>query len=261
MKKLCVSALMALALMLPGVAKAESTGVYVAPKFAMNVQHIKDSLSGSGYGLNLNFGSDSGSDVAFGGAIAIGYDFSKKFDIPVRAELEYAAYGNASKNDNGNDISKTIADEMGMTQVYSSDVRNANLKTEVGVQTLLANVYWDITTWKDFTPYVSAGIGVAFVKTKVAYTETWDDRSTNNTPAGGLGSIAVSASDSKAVLAGQIGFGCSYAITDTISADLGYRFLMMGDCDVDIPYEGAKFKLETSKNYAHQIMLGLRVTF
>jgi opacity protein-like surface antigen len=59
------------------------------------------------------------------------------------------------------------------------------------------------------------------------------------------------------VFAGQLGFGCSYAFNDYISADLGYRFLFMGDGETE--YQG--HKMESLDNYAHQFMLGLRVTF
>ena len=213
MKKLCLSVLMALSLMLPGVAKAESTGVYVAPKLMMSVQHAKGELSYAGYGL----GSEDKTSAEAGAAIAVGYDFSKKFDVPVRAELEFAATGATSKDVN----------------VYGIP---ANV--EVGVKTLLANVYWDIANYNGFTPYVGAGLGLAFV----------------NTEAGVYG---YSVDNNKTVFAGQVGFGCAYAINEMFTVDLGYRFLVMGNGDV----EYAGLKLESKELNAHQIMLALRMTF
>lgn len=201
---------------------AEKTGVYVAPKFVLNVQHAKGELSYAGYGL----GSDSETDARAGGAIAVGYDFAPRFAVPVRAELEYGAYGNVSKTNT----------------LLSTPAASLDLEAEVGIQTLLANVYWDIAEWNNFTPYVGAGLGVAFVKTEGTLS---------------LAGLSGSKSDTKGVFAGQVGLGCSYAFNDTVSVDFGYRFLMMGDGDVE--YGG--LKLESKENYAHQIMLGLRVTF
>lgn len=222
MKKIIVSLFTMAALLLPAASQAaEKTGVYVAPKFVLNVQHGEGAMSIDGYGV----GSDSETEASAGGALAVGYDFSYKFNVPVRAELEYGVFG---------DVSKTVNHGWGPTTC------------EISVQTLLANVYWDITTWNKFTPYIGAGIGLAFVKTEGAI-----DWTVGNVSAAG------SADDTEAVFAGQIGFGCSYAFTDTISADLGYRFLMMGDGEVE--YEG--FKMESKDLYAHQFMLGLRVTF
>lgn len=213
MKKFCLSALLAAVLMLPGFAQAESTGVYVAPKLMLSVQHAEGELSALGYDL----GSEDKTSSEFGGAFAVGYDFSRKFDVPVRAELEFAVTGATSKD---------------------VDAYGVPAEVEVGAKTLLANVYWDICEYKGFTPYVGAGIGFAFV----------------NTEASALG---YSIDDSKTVFAGQVGFGCAYAITDSVAVDLGYRFLMMGNGEVE--YMDAK--LESKDITAHQFMLGLRVTF
>ena len=76
----------------------------------------------------------------------------------------------------------------------------------------LPNVYWDITEWNGFPPYVGLGAGVAFLKTEGqlttprAFSESWHD-----TDAG---------------FAGQVGLGFSHAFTESVSADFGYRFLM-----------------------------------
>lgn len=211
--------ILAVSLLIPaGAVAAEQTGVYVAPKFVLNVQHAEGKLSFEGQGL----GSDSKTGARAGGAFAIGYDFAPRFQVPVRAELEYGAYG---------DVSRTVDVGAGLS-----------FKGTMGFQTLLANVYWDVAEWNGFTPYLGAGIGMAFLKTEgkasfMGYSES--EKSTDT------------------VFAGQAGLGCSYAFTETISVDFGYRFLMMGDGDV----EKYGVKLDSRENYAHQFMLGLRVTF
>lgn len=216
--------LMAACFMLPIQAKAaDLIGVYVAPKFVLNVQHSKGELSYLGERL----GSDSKTAARAGGALAVGYDFNPVFSVPVRAELEYGAYGRISKSAGADDHS---------------------FHAKVGLQTLLANVYWDITNWHDFTPYVGAGIGMAFLKTEghVNHSRIMSD-------------LIGSKSDTDTVFAGQIGLGCSYAFTENISADLGYRFLMMDNGDVSGIADS--MKLKSKDNYVHQFMMGLRVTF
>lgn len=215
--------LVAVCLLLPFTARAEQLGVYVAPKFVLNVQHSKAELS---Y-LGQKIGSDSKTAARAGGALAIGYDFAPAFDVPVRAELEYGAYGR---------ISKTSGD--GDHAVHA----------KVGLQTLLANVYWDITTWHDFTPYIGAGLGMAFLKT---------EGNVNHT--GISADLLGSKSDTDTVFAGQIGLGCSYAFTENISADIGYRFLTMDNGNVSGIADA--MKLNSKDNYVHQFMMGLRVTF
>lgn len=220
MKKLLLFIVAAVVLLLPGTSQAaEQTGIYVAPKFVLNVQHAKGEMS-----LMGESASDSKTGARAGGALAIGYDFAPQFNIPVRAELEYGAYG---------ELSKTI--DLG---------EGDSFKASAGFQTFLANAYWDIYEWNGFTPYVGVGLGAAFLKTEGK--------------ASSEGVTVAQSDDTDTVLAGQVGLGFSYAFTDSISADLGYRFLMMDSSDTFF-YNGVK--LEAKDNYVHQFMLGLRVTF
>lgn len=231
-KKLVMAALAA-AFLLPvsQAGAADQTGVYVAPKFVFNIQHAKGEWSM----LDEPLDSDSKTAARAGGALAVGYDFSKTMNIPVRAELEYGIYGRASK-----------------TKSFTAEEGSASLKTEVGFQTLLLNAYYDIGTYSGFTPYVGGGLGLAFVRTE----------GTALAAPSGLDPVGLSFSDTKTVFAGQIGLGCAYAITDYASVDLGYRFLMMGNGKATynvLGFEAAK--VESKNNYAHQFMLGLRFTF
>ena len=218
MKKFCLSALLAAVLMLPGFAQAETMGVYVAPKFVLNMQSTELEALGASSGTL--------DDTSAGGALAVGYDFSRKYDVPVRAELEFGAYGRLSESESASVNGLSIGAE-----------------AEVGITTLLANVYWDIADYSGFTPYVGAGLGMAWVKTELSASIA------------GLGSASID--DTKAVFAGQLGFGCSYEFNDNIALDLGYRCLFVGDGEV----EYAGLKVESKDNIAHQIMLGVRFTF
>ena len=204
-------------MMLSSSAGASECGVYLAPKFSFSVQHTRGTLDlhAAAWGPRRVFGARAG------GALALGYDFAPKFDVPVRVELEYGA---------SDHISKTAS-----VKVFR---RRVPFRAKIGVQTLLFNAYADIPNSSRFTPYVGVGAGTAFLSTR----------------AGGLG---LSADRTDAVPAGQAGLGCAYAFNEHVSVDMGYRFVLMGDTDAVCD----AVRLELRRNYMHQVMLGLRVTF
>lgn len=233
MKKFCLSAILAAVLMLPCVQSAsaaeDTMGVYVAPRISLNVQHFRGSIQSDGDNLYRH----SLHDAALGGALAVGYDFSRNLGMPFRMELEYAAYGSASDN-------------------FHADNHTSGIEFEESMQTVLFNVYRDLPelTFCDITPYVGAGAGLAVLKSE--YGVSGEDFS-----AGG--------SNHKTVFAAQLGLGFSYELTRNFAVDLGYRFLMMGDGFAHGNlYEANgvdKANFKTDRNFAHQVALGLRATF
>lgn len=106
------------------------------------------------------------------------------------------------------------------------------------MQTLLFNAYLDIPNSSGFTPYIGAGAGAAFIKSEGKV-------------------MGMSSGDTEAVAAGQVGLGCSYAFNRHVSADLGYRFLFMGDTETVCD----PVRLSLRRNSMHQVMLGLRIMF
>ena len=91
--KRCFAALaLVCALALAGVAKAEGTGMYLAPKFLMSIQNNYPTLE-----VGPDSASENYSQFTLGGALALGYDFYSQFGVPVRAEVEYALRGNSKK--------------------------------------------------------------------------------------------------------------------------------------------------------------------
>ena len=235
MKKFCLTALLAAVLLLPcaqsASAAGETTGVYVAPRVTLNVQHFRGNIYGD---RDLSY-THSLHDVSVGGGIAVGYDFSRNLDMPFRMELEYAAYGSVSDN-------------------FHDDAHASSIELKESLQTVLFNVYYDLhdLTFWNVTPYVSAGAGVGILKSEYSW---------NN----GVENYGGGASDTKAVFAGELGLGLSYAVTDAVAVDLGYRFLLMSDGFARGHLSGGndsiRANLETDRNFAHMVSLGLRVTF
>lgn len=214
----------------------EQLGVYVAPKFIYGLT-IMD-----GAKVHANLGGGSGSlrigdktDDTFGGALAIGYDFDKKFGVPIRAELEYAGFSEA-------EAKKTFHD--------GGD--SHRLKQKFNIQTLFVNAYWDIDTGTQFTPYVGAGLGMAFIRTKLNYNgedaaSTWG---------------ASTGSKNVTNFAWNVGLGLGYDISENWTLDAGYRFVGLGSAKTKTFSEsGLDIHGKTSDLYQHQFSLGVRYTF
>ena len=204
-------------LALSGVAKAEGTGMYLAPKFLMSIQNNYPTLEAGSNGVSEDY-----SQFTLGGALALGYDFNSRFDVPVRAEVEYALRGNSEKSWNYNKI--------------------LDLKGAWNASTLFLNLYYDFRNSTAFTPYVGAGLGMAFNYANYTfsvkdYHANFDDHSTT--------------------FAWNVGAGGAYDIADNFAVDLGYRYVNLGYYEVDLP-DGAKIKNQPCN---HEFMLGLRYTF
>lgn len=218
MKRLIASLVLALTLVAPSIASA-AQGFYLTPKFMMTVQNtgtLERSGNLAGYGL------DNYSQFTLGGAIAAGYDFWFSHMIPIRAELELALRGNSETSDSG---------PWGSSKLTTNST------------TLLANVYYDFHNSTAFTPYVGAGIGLAFnylgvdvhdYATNMGY--SCDDRSTN--------------------FAWQVGAGVAYSFNENMAIDAGYRYLDLGYTETKT--RGYNVGI---RPYNHEVMLGLRIGF
>ena len=137
MKKFIVSFMMAAALVFSGsVAMAFSTedvtGVYVTPKVGIGYVELDD-IHGS------NTGYSHGHDTAVVAGISAGYDFSKVYEVPVRAELEYLYRGNAKA-------------ELPTGRELESDAHS-----------VMVNAYYDFKEVPVVTPYITAGCGTAWL--------------------------------------------------------------------------------------------------
>jgi opacity protein-like surface antigen len=214
MKRILGLPALAALLMAPCMAQAE-VGIYVAPKL--------------GYGkLKGSVGDDS----VFGGGIAVGYDFHKRFNLSLRAELEYAGFNNAK-------------DKNKYSYPYGSGNLSGTDTISIGANTLFANAYYDFRNNSKFTPYVGLGLGSSFLDTRYKSTVTaeypW-----------GTVDITAKAKKSNTDFAWNVGGGVAYALTSNVSLDLAYRYANLGKIKSSVK----PFDLDM-----HQAMLGLRVAF
>lgn len=145
MKKIMAVSALAVAGMFSAQALADGnkTGFYVTGKAGTSVVSLSDQrfIDGEGVWADRYKGGDD-HDTVFSGGIAAGYDFYPQFSIPVRTELEFYARGKADTKYN----------------LYKDDWSHDDLKSEVSVNTLMLNAYYDFRNDSAFTPWVSAGL-------------------------------------------------------------------------------------------------------
>ena len=141
-KTLCA---LALTLAMATSAFAAENGFYVGLKFIDSIQSTGTMSKGGG--ANLFDISDYTQNTIGGGAF-IGYDFYPVYQVPVRAEIEYAIRTNSTTS---------WDDKFGA---------GADVQGEWGLQTLFLNAYWDFHNSTNFTPYIGAGVGMAFINSK-----------------------------------------------------------------------------------------------
>jgi opacity protein-like surface antigen len=235
MKRILGLSTLAALLIAPCMAQAE-TGLYVAPKLIYGNLQGYDVKGGEGDKVSL------GSDNVFGGGIAVGYDFNKQFKLPLRTELEYAAFNNAKGKHEYNFLYDSNPDAS----------ISGTARISIGVKTLFANAYYDFRNDSKFTPYVGLGLGWSFMDVKVK--DTWTDVY----PPWPTEYGSESTKKSSTSFAWNASGGVGYALTSNINLDLAYRFARLGKATVDSDSDG---KVKTSNLDMHQVLFGVRVAF
>lgn len=113
-----------------------------------------------------------------------------------------------------------------------------DFRGEVTNLSWLLNGYYDFTANGNFKPYLTAGIG----RSKVNIEFRLQD------PSFGV----IGAADHDSTMTYHVGAGMGYMITDNITLDLRYRYLMLDDPTFD----------DASMDYAsHNITGGIRISF
>ena len=240
-------------------------GIYVAPKFftgyayAINWnrewRHLEKVESGTG----AVTGGDQGAGV-WGGTFAIGYDFNKRFNVPVRAEIEYGIFGHMKLQGGHWEAGNGLGPR--------SSERQWDRQVDLDIQTLLFNAYYDFRNSTPFTPYVGGGLGLAFITSKWRETKYYSDRQWWKQDYYEKGSSKLNTN-----FAWQLGLGVAYDFNDYVSVDLGYRLMGLGpvqtsSTDMLGQYHdgtwygsGENQKFTIDNLLIHQVNLGIRVTF
>ena len=177
-------------------------------------------MAGSGVGSYNQF--------TLGGALALGYDFWPEQMLPLRTEIEFALRANSRKN--------------------WSD-RGVNLSEVKGTwnnSTLFANLFWDFHNDTAVTPYVGAGIGLAFTYAGYDFKDNNGNR--------------FSADDRFTNFAWNAGAGLAYNINENFTLDASYRFVGLGYNQVSATSNSQKYEIG-NRPYNNEFMFGLRYGF
>jgi len=201
---------------LPTRAEANpSSGIYIAPKLVYSF--VNTDISGVG-GSSVET-----EDSSFGAGLALGYDFNVAFTVPMRIELDW-------------NMHSQIEDTGRTTGIGSAD-----LTTNIGIQALFLNTYYDFHNTSKFTPYIGAGLGLAIVDVEsfpVGGFTLHDERTGN--------------------FAWNISLGVSYAFTPSLALDFSYRYAQFGKGETR---NVNNITAKTDTIDAHQGILALRYTF
>ena len=172
---------------------------------------------------------DRGTGWAFGGAV--GYDFK-----PFRIELELLRRGNDLK---GLDVTRDGSTGFALGLPPLSGAVNI-ADRDVKALSTMVNAIYDVPTSGRLHPYVGAGIGFALVDLDYEIP----------------GSGFLLESD-RGALAVQGIAGVEYALSDRLSADLGYRYLTTTETSLRL----AGGVRADGRYSAHNLLVGLRYSF
>ncbi|GHV58010.1 adhesin [Deltaproteobacteria bacterium] len=230
---------------IPAVAGAQSGGFYLTPKLGVNYFSSNNILHDGGTDYSYRDGK-----LRFSGALAIGYDFSDT-GAPLRTELEY-----------------TIRSAQKTEHNFIDTSRNPfRIGHKLKVDTLMANLYYDFENDTIVTPYIGAGLGLAFVDGKNTYASNW---------ATGLGFGELNGGNSSRKFAWDAAAGLAWDITDNMALDLGYRYFnihkvqtgrveghspLLSSLGLPSFISNQNFSTESKNVNLHEVMLGLRISY
>lgn len=187
-----------------------AAGPYVSGNLGVSIPNDSEVTDSMLPGITFDIESDSG--LALGAAA--GYGFAN--NARIEGEIAYQK----------NDFDKA--------SLFGFDL---DLNGDSSSLAFLLNGYYDFANTSQFTPFVSAGVGLA----KVEINDL-------NFPGSGL----PDASDDDTVFAYQVGVGVGYAVNENVSIDVKYRYFGTADPEFDTS------EVEYS---SHNIYAGVRVSF
>ena len=182
-------------------------------------------------------------DDVWGTRLAYGLSAPVKFG-KIRTELELG-WNSKAGDDNLYDI------------VIIKSYPGEHYQVNTSVWTGMFNVYYDFDTGTKLMPYINAGVGYAHLKMKA---HTWGNC--------GTGPYELRFKEDANNFAWNIGLGVSYALTDNLSVDLGYRYTDFGNIKSNPVIAGETIGMVgpfivdgDMKFYMHEVNLGLRYAF
>jgi len=163
-------------------------------------------------------------EIEFDGGYVLGGAIGYMFDnFRIEGEISYQK----------NDADKVTIKSVKLNGVDQGISGSEPADGDVGIFTFLANGYYDFNNDSKFTPYLTAGIGMANVEI-----DPEDDT----------------------VFAYQIGAGVGIAMSETVTLDCKYRYLGAADYEIGDTVQGVAVKVDSSIA-SHNFTVGIRFTF
>lgn len=217
------------------------TGFYVTGKLGTSIVTAHDSQSKFADNGNLwnSTNISNKNKGVFGGGLAFGYDFNNDFQLPLRLEIDTTFRGKGESNGNTGVFEYT--DDNG-----NNDTASVNISNKVRMNTYMVNGYYDFHNQSDFTPYISASIGLANLKLD------------NHTDSGDGYPDDISKSSNN--FAWGLGVGVKYDMTEQLALDLGYKYINGGKVEASRSEDGFSYTSKL-KAYSNDIMLGVSYQF
>lgn len=171
----------------------------------------------------------------------------------MRTEIEYGYNGKAKLTNNLNHNRAGAS----VDKVSPIKTDQAQFKSDIKSQFLMANVYYDFNTGSDWTPYIGAGLGYARVKSENSFQLTGAD-----TKYSGSSSFSKSSNN----FAWNLTAGVSYAVNNNLAIDASYRYADYGKVKSSAGLKIGEFKYNhsvdaKSKVRSNEFNLGIRYTF
>jgi opacity protein-like surface antigen len=125
------------------------------------------------------------------------------------------------------------------------------LHTKISSYTMMFNAYKDMGNFGGFTPYVGAGVGMAYNKMDEVYFT------------GNPALVNKIKGDNELSFAWSVMAGVGYQISDRAIIDVGYRYFDMGDANSDNIDNALNYnpRVNVDDLTAHEIKIGLRYHF
>jgi opacity protein-like surface antigen len=182
-----------------------------------------------------NYGTDE-KDSVLGGKIAIGYSIeTENTDNNIRLELEFGSSKSA---------------KIDTTVLYHSP--KSVMSSSFSVSTYYLNIYYDITSFEKFTPYLMFGFGRASVDVS------------SHSSSGMSDNYYIGGNFKNNVFTYSIGLGAVFNVYPDVFLDIGYRYTDLNAIKGVLSYkEGSKNSLIAIEGdlISHQFTIGARYNF
>ncbi|MFS1563242.1 MAG: outer membrane protein [Candidatus Arsenophonus phytopathogenicus] len=140
------------------LANESKSGMYVTGKMGASIMQMSGQFypfSSFATKIRDRIEGETHRTAVFGIGLALGYDFYDNFNLPIRTELDFTSRKNTKYS-----YSKVDRSSPNSTKI--------TINNQIDLNTLMFNAYYDFKNSSDLTPYLSAGLGYAYISQKTS---------------------------------------------------------------------------------------------